>query len=64
MKFIKDEENICLRCVHCDPYLKGQPTGCPYVITFCLCMKPSQRGANKGHRTTCRGFEPKEGPKP
>lgn len=63
MNFLKDEENICLRCAHADPYMQGKPTGCPYLITFCLCMKVSQRGANKGYRRSCNGFEPRVGPR-
>lgn len=60
MNFVKDENNICLRCTNAEIFGKYRPKGAPCELTWCACKDVNLGGPNKGNRRQCRAFEPKE----
>jgi hypothetical protein len=59
MKFIKDEDNICLRCATGEIYGSYKPNGAPCMLTWCGCKDVNLGGQNKGMRRQCKAFTPK-----
>ena len=62
-KFIKDEDNVCLKCKKGYTIATVIPEGVNSEHTVCGCKDISLRVASKGARRRCAAFEPKPEPK-